>query len=128
MRPAPRWPRRRRSSTATPGPATVTPTSSGSTRSGPTDVAEKVDFSEGDAIELFGYKGGTFFGQKGGNELAVTINGVVIDSLDDLRELDAASAKVSIRDGGHDTLVMDIEQPAGVHSIQMTELAHLYFA
>ena len=33
-----------------------------------------------------------------------------------------------IREGNNDTLVMDIDQPAGVHTIQMLDLAHLYLA
>ena len=60
---------------------------------GPTDVVSGLDFSEGDVIELFGYRGGAFHAQSGGNELIVTVNGAVLDSLDDLRELDAASAR-----------------------------------
>ena len=65
---------------------------------GPADVVS-VDFSEGDVIELFGYKGGAFHAQSGGNELIVTVNGAVLDSLADLRELDTASAAVTIRRG-----------------------------
>jgi hypothetical protein len=79
-------------------------------------------------IELFGYKGGTFHAQKGGNDLVVTIHGAVLDSLDDLRELDAASDMVHIRQGSNDTLVMDIDQPTGVHTIEMPDIAHLYYA
>ncbi len=94
---------------------------------GPTDVIDKLDFTEGDVIELFGYKGGVFHAQKGGNDLVVTVKGAFLDSLDDLRELDAASEGVHIRQGSNDTLVMDIDQPAGVHSIEMLDIAHLYF-
>ena len=86
-----------------------------------------LDFTEGDVIELYNYKGGTFHAQRGGNELIVTINGAVIDSVADLRELDTASDAVHIRQGSNDTLVMDIDQPAGVHTIQILNFAHLYF-
>ncbi len=95
---------------------------------GPTDVVNRLDFGEGDTIELYNYKGGTFHAQKGGNVLVVTIKGAIIDSMADLHELEAASDAVHIRQGSNDTLVMDIDQPAGVHSIEMTNMAHLYFA
>ena len=94
---------------------------------GPTDVLNGLDFTEGDVIELYNYKGGTFHAQRGGNELIVTINGAVIDSVADLRELDTASDAVHISQGSNDTLVMDIDQPAGVHTIQILNLAHEYF-
>ena len=90
-------------------------------------MVNRLDFTEGDVIELYGYKDGAFHAQKGGNPLMVTVKGAILDSFDDLRELDAASAKVHIRDGGHDTLVMDIDQPTGVHSIEMIGVAHLYY-
>ncbi|MFO1144170.1 MAG: right-handed parallel beta-helix repeat-containing protein [Amaricoccus sp.] len=94
---------------------------------GSTDVADRVNFDEGDVIRLENYRGGTFFGQKGGNLLIVTIHGAVIDSLADLRELQAASPKVHVSDGGDNSLVLDIEQRSGVHSIHLPGLAHAYF-
>lgn len=97
-------------------------------KSGPTDVVTGLDFGKGDTIELYGFKGGTFYGQKGGNFLLVTVNGALLDSVEDLRELDAASPKVSIHDGGNDTLVIDIDQPGGMHSIELLAFAHVYFA
>ena len=95
-----------------------------------TDVASKVDFSEGDTIEFSGFKFGTFAQQNGGNPLEIALNGtgVTIDSFADLEELQRASTKVHIRDGGNDTLVMDIDLKVGIHTVQMTELAHDYYA
>jgi hypothetical protein len=55
------------------------------------------------------------------------VNGAFIDSLADIRELDAASAKVHVRDGGSDTLVIDIDQKAGTHSIEIHDMAGAYF-
>ena len=60
--------------------------------------------------------------------LVVTIKGALITSLADLRELDAASEAVTIHEGDDDTLVMDIQQPTLVHSVEMLNLAHLYYA
>ncbi len=95
---------------------------------GEKDVVVGLDFSEGDTIELYNYKGGTFWGEKGGNFLWVTTNGTIIDSVADLHELAGASPKVHISDGGNDKLVIDIDQPAGVHTIEIQGLAHDYFA
>ena len=94
---------------------------------GPTDVVSGLNFSAGDRIEFHDYKGGTFHAQKGGNDLVVTITGAIIDSVADLRELAAASDVVSIRQGSNDTLVIDIDQPGGMHSVQLLEFAHVYF-
>ena len=90
-------------------------------------MVNDLHFAEGDVIELYNYKGGTFHAQKGGNVLVVTIKGAILDSLADLHELDTASDAVHISQGSNDTLVMDIDQPAGVHTIEMTNMAHLYY-
>ena len=71
-------------------------------------------------------RAGPFTPKKGGNVLVVTIKGAIIDSMADLHELEAASDAVHIRQGSNDTLVMDIDQPAGVHSIEMTNIASLF--
>ena len=95
---------------------------------GGTDVVRGLDFSQGDSIVLHDYARGTFHAQAGGNPLTVSADGtsVTIDHLDDLRELDAASTAVSIREGNDDTLVLDISQPAGAHTIQLLDFAHTY--
>jgi hypothetical protein len=94
---------------------------------GAADVVSGLDFGGGDVIELYNYPGGTFHAQRGGNDLKVTIHGAVLDSTADLRELDAASNAVTIHRGSGDTLVIDIDQPTGAHSLHLLEFAHAYF-
>jgi len=62
-----------------------------------TDI-DDVIFAEGDKIELSGFATGTFIGQDGGNPLQITGAGrnAVIDSMDDLVELDLAAAAVDV--------------------------------
>ncbi len=96
---------------------------------GSPDVVKGLVFGEGDRIVLENYARGTFQGTAGGNVLDVTSDGtsVTIDSLADIRELDAASADVHTRLGGLDKLVLDIDQAGGLHSIQLVAMAHNYF-
>jgi hypothetical protein len=94
---------------------------------GETDVVRGLDFKEGDVIELYNYKGGTFFNIKDDNSLMVTIHRAVLDSLADIRELDKASDKIGVRDAGNDTLAIDIWQKAGTHTIEIHDLVESYF-
>jgi parallel beta-helix repeat protein len=92
-----------------------------------TDKVSGLHFGEGDKLVLQEFDRGTFHDQAGGNPLVVKFDGMLtkIDSLADLRELDKASPKVSIHTSG-DTLVLDIDQKAGHHVLDLAGLGHAY--
>lgn len=92
---------------------------------------EGVDFSEGDKIKLIDFHDDTFDHIKGGNKLAVSLDGTyaAIDSVADLKELDAASDYVTIRETGEDSILITITQPGmAKHLIALTGMSQDYSA
>ena len=93
--------------------------------SGKTDVVRGLDFGERDQIVLHDFAAGSFRGAGSGASADGT--SATIGSLDDLHALDRASSAVSVRENGHDTLIIDIQQSAAHHTVQLLGLAHEYF-
>jgi hypothetical protein len=90
-----------------------------------------VDFSEADQIKLIHFLDDTFDHIRGGNKIAVSLDGTyaAIDSVADLKELDAASDHVSIRETGEDSILITITQPGmAKHLIALTDMAQDYGA
>jgi hypothetical protein len=87
------------------------------------DRIADLSFADGDRLSLFGFAEGTFAAIEGGNPLWVKADGTgaTLDSLADIRELDAASAAVTVsRVAGNDTLSIRVVDADGdVQQIQI---------